>query len=196
MLSTLDSTSIGIPARYVQLAELDRRLQAARAAPRDAGSVCALVRRVEGGRRELPDSVVLSEADGMPGDSWGREPERNPEAQLTAMEWGVAELIANGQPLALFGDQLFVDLDLSQANLPIGSRVELGAAVLEVSPKQHNGCQKFRARFGTDALRFVMRPETRHRNFRGIYFRVVTAGLVRVGDVVRVASRSHQAVSP
>ena len=99
-------------------------------------------------------------------------------------------MIAKGQPVAVFGDQIFVDLDLSKGNLPAGSRLQMGGAILEVSPKAHNGCQKYRQRFGPDALRFVSRPDSRHRNFRGIYFRVVTDGLVRVGDAARVLSRS------
>jgi hypothetical protein len=190
IVSDLDSASTGDPSRHVDLSELDRRLDAMRASPRDVGIVRALVRRADGGgRRELLDSVTLSEVEGMPGDAWGRRPDRTPESQLTAVEWGVAELIANGHPIALFGDQLFLELDLSKGNLPVGSRVRLGAAVLEVSPKAHNGCQKYRRRFGPDALRFASRPDSRHRNFRGIYFRVVTEGLVRVGDPARVLSR-------
>jgi MOSC domain-containing protein YiiM len=100
-------------------------------------------------------------------------------------------MIANGQPLALFGDQLFLDLDLSQANLPIGSRLQVGAVVLAVSPKPHNGCQKYRARFGADALRFISRPDLRPQNFRGIYLRVLTGGFVAVGDAVRVLERAR-----
>jgi MOSC domain-containing protein YiiM len=105
------------------------------------------------------------------------------------MEHDVARLIANGQPLELFGDQLFVELDLSRENLPTGTRVRIGTATVEVSPKPHNGCQKFRSRFGTDALRFVARADLRHRNFRGIYVRVVEDGDVRVNDPVEVIDR-------
>src|SRR5687768_4027945 len=162
-MSNLDSTSMGDPSRHLDLSELDRRLGAMAVAPRDLGNVRALVRRSEGGRREILESATLSEADGMPGDAWGGRPDRKPEAQLTAVEWGVAQTIANGQPVALSGDQIFLDLDLSKGNLPIGSRLQLGAAVVEVSPKAHNGCHKYRQRFGADALRFVSRPETRHR---------------------------------
>jgi len=113
-----------------------------------------------------------------------------PDAALAVMQIDVATLIANEQPLGLFGDNLFLDLDLSTANLPTGSIVRLGAAVAQVTPEPHNGCRKFQARFGNDALRFVCRPETRHRNLRGIYMRVLEPGEVAVGDAVTVLSRA------
>jgi len=106
------------------------------------------------------------------------------------MQVDVAGLIANGQPLTLFGDNLFLDLDLSAANLPAGSRVRVGGATLEVTPKPHNGCRKFHARFGPEALRFVSKPDLRPRNFRGIYMRVVEPGEVALGDAVEVLARA------
>jgi MOSC domain-containing protein YiiM len=105
------------------------------------------------------------------------------------MEVGVAGLIANGQPWTLFGDQLFLDLDLSSENLPVGSAIAVGQAVLEVTPKPHKGCAKYQARFGPDALRFISRPDLRPRNLRGVYLRVVTEGWTRVGDAVKVERR-------
>ena len=110
--------------------------------------------------------------------------------QLATMSLGVAEVIANGQPLALFGDNLFLALDLSVENLPAGSRLRVGAATLEVTPEPHDGCHQFHDRFGADALRLVARRETRDRNLRGIYLRVVESGAVRVGDAVEVLSRA------
>jgi MOSC domain-containing protein YiiM len=101
----------------------------------------------------------------------------------------VAELIAHGQPLTLFGDNLIVELDLSAANLPTGSRLRVGEALVEVTPKPHNGCTKFRARFGEAALRFVQAPPTRDQNLRGIYWKVVEPGEVSVGAGIEVLSR-------
>jgi MOSC domain-containing protein YiiM len=105
------------------------------------------------------------------------------------MRRDVAELIAAGQPLTLFGDNLFVDLDVSAANLPAGTRLRVGGALVEVTPKPHDGCHKFKGRFGGDALRFVSARATRDQNLRGIYWAVVEPGEARVGDPVRVLLR-------
>ena len=186
----VDSNSMGDPARHHALDDLHRAFAALPSAPRDFGSVALLVRRGEGGRRERPGRVLLTREAGFPGDAWSRKEELNPEAQITVIQIDVAELIANGQPLTLFGDNLFFSLDLSDANLPTGSRVRAGGATLEVTPKPHNGCQKFRARFGPEALRFVSQPELRPRNLRGIYMRVVEPGEVALGDPVEVLERA------
>jgi MOSC domain-containing protein YiiM len=125
----------------------------------------------------------------VPGDGWSRRPPRDPEAQLAVMRREVAELVANGQPLTLFGDNLFVDLDLSASNLPFATRLRVGTALVVMTAKPHNGCIKFKGRFGEDALRFVQAKETREQNLRGVYWKVVEPGEVRAGDAVRVLSR-------
>ena len=185
----LDSASIGDHAAFLPFATLGAGLDALPPAPRDLGRVRLLVAREDEGRRVAHPRVLLTIAGGMPGDAWARRSPEKPDAQLAVMQHDVATLIANGQPLALFGDNLFLDLDLSLANLPIGSHIRAGAVLLEVTPKAHNGCHKFRGRFGVDALRFVSEPGRRHRNLRGIYLRVVDEGEIAVGDSVQVVSR-------
>ena len=192
----IDSNSVGDPARHHQLDHLERELGALPSTPKNAGRVVLIVRRCEGGRRETPDRAHLAADGGLPGDAWGRRKEPSPEEQIAVMQRDVAELIANGQPLMLFGDNLFLELDLSQTNLPPGSRVRVGNATLEVTPKPHDGCHKFRARFGSDALRFVSKPDLRHRNLRGIYMRVLEGGEVSVGDAVEVIARLGSSTSP
>ena len=97
--------------------------------------------------------------------------------------------IKPGELQLQFGDCLILDIDLSAGNLPAGSRLRVGSAILEVTPEPHNGCRKFRARFGDDALRFVSARELRHRNLRGIYMCVAEGGEVKTGDPVDVVFR-------
>jgi MOSC domain-containing protein YiiM len=78
-----------------------------------------------------------------------------------------------------------VDFDLSITNLPPGSRVQIGSAVIEFSEKPHTGCAKFSARYGIDALKFVNSPLGRDLRLRGANCSVVVAGNVRPGDAIR-----------
>ncbi len=185
----IGSDTVGDPACFRSFEELNQLLKALPPTTRDNGAVTLLMSRREGGRRELLRSVRLEIDAGMPGDSWGRNARRKLEAQLAAMQTDVAELIANGQPLELSGDNLYLALDLSSENLPTGSRIRIGGVLLEVTPMPHDGCKKFRARFGEAAHRFVCDAGLRHRNLRGIYFRVIEAGNVSAGDPVVVVSR-------
>jgi MOSC domain-containing protein YiiM len=186
----IDSSSVGDPARFRALADLQQTLSALSGGREDKGRVALVMRRSEGGRRETLDKVVLGPETGVPGDAWCRAAQPRRDMQIAVMQNDVAELIANGQPLALFGDCLILDLDLSAGNLPVGSRVRVGGAILEVSPAPHNGCRKFRARFGDDALRLVSMRELRHRNLRGVYMYVVESGEVGRGDPVEVILRA------
>jgi MOSC domain-containing protein YiiM len=180
----------GDPTCHPPLAELDAAVRALAPSPRDVGRLALIVRRRADGIRETPERVCLSLEEGVPGDGWSRRPPRKPDAQLSVMRRDLAELIANGQPLTVFGDNLFVELDLSAANLPAGTRLRVGRALVEMTPEPHNGCLKFKARFGRDALQFVQAPPTRHENRRGIYWRVVEAGEAGVGDRIEVLSRA------
>jgi MOSC domain-containing protein YiiM len=189
----IDSASMGNPARHRPFVELEEGLRALAPAPAGRGSVTLIIRRGPSGVRETPPRVVLRVGAGVPGDAWGRDPHRVEVAQLAVMQRDVADLIANGQPLVLSGDNLILDLDLSSENLPVASRLRAGGALLEVTPKPHNGCAKFKARFGDGALRFVSMPALRHRNLRGIYLRVVEEGEVAVGDAVELIARGPTA---
>jgi hypothetical protein len=189
-IQSVDSNTQGDPQRFMPLAELERRFALLPSSPQDQGRVILLVSKAGGGLRQTPRKVQLAPGVGMPGDARGRDPELDEASQLAVMQRDVAELVANGQPLTLFGDNLFLDLDLSTQNLPAGSRLRVGQALLEVTPLPHNGCVKFRGRFGDNALRFVSKKELRHRNLRGIYMRVLEAGEVELGDGVEVIYRA------
>lgn len=179
----------GDSACHRPLAELEAGLRALPQLPKDSGRLTLIVRRRVDGSRETPERMRLTPDEGVPGDSWGRNPSRKIEAQIAVMRRDVAELLANGQPLTLFGDSLFVDFDISLGNLPIGSRLRVGEAVVEVTPMPHNGCAKFKGRFGVDALFFVNAKPTRHLNLRGIYWKVIEAGEACVGAPIEVIAR-------
>jgi RimJ/RimL family protein N-acetyltransferase len=179
----------GDRTRHLSLDQLEQGL-AGLAPPKDAGELALIVSRADDGRRETPALAALTCEGGVPGDAWARDCPEKLEAQITLMRIDVARLVANGQPLTLFGDNLLVDLDLSVANLPTGSRLQLGSATLEVTEKPHDGCIKFRQRFGKDALRLTAAPERRELRLRGIHAKVVQAGTIALGDPITVLPRS------
>lgn len=179
--------------KHLTMAELEAGLADIRQSPKDEGVLAMIVRRPHLDERELLAEGELDPIEGLVGDSWrARGSSRtadgsaHPEMQLTMMNARVITLLAQSKarwPLA--GDQLFVDLDLSAANLPPGTRLAVGSGVVEVTALPHTGCQKFVARFGAEAMKFVNSPLGRELNLRGINARVVQPGLIRVGDTVR-----------
>jgi MOSC domain-containing protein YiiM len=186
------------------LAELDAALTHVRAAPTDAGTVELIVRRPAVDEREVLDEGRLDAAVGLAGDTWAERPSRrtddggpHPLMQLNVMSArAVGALADTPADRALAGDQLYLDLDLSHENLPAGTRLALGDAVIEVTDQPHNGCAKFARRFGEDAVRWVNSPEGKHLRLRGLNARVVQAGTVRTGDAVRVVRRGASVTPP
>ncbi|HSG78755.1 MAG TPA: MOSC domain-containing protein [Acidimicrobiia bacterium] len=162
------------------------------ASPSNEGRVVLVVRRPAEGEREVLEEAMLDPALGLEGDDWlARRERRNPgvapdpEAQLTVMNSRVVDLVA-GEPgrRPLAGDQLYVDLDLGEVNLPAGTRLRVGEAVIEVSATPHTGCQKFTDRFGLAALRWTKTDDGRRLRLRGLNARVIEAGAVRPGDAI------------
>jgi MOSC domain-containing protein YiiM len=150
------------------------------------GVVRLIVLRRGAGVHETPEHAEMSTEHGIHGDRWDQRNDPDRQGQVTLMSARVAELIADGAPLDLPGDNLLVDLDLSAGALPIGARVRVGSALLEVSPMPHTGCRKFAERFGQDALRWVNWKEHRDRRLRGVNCRVLEPGNVSVGDRCQV----------
>ncbi|HZO86020.1 MAG TPA: MOSC domain-containing protein [Verrucomicrobiae bacterium] len=170
------------------LVELEQGLRALSDPPKNVGRVAMIVCRRAPGTHEALEEVRLSLEEGVPGDEWNRRA-GDLETQITVIRRDVAELISNGQPLTTSGDNLIVDLDISAENLPAGTRLRVGKAIVEMTPLPHNGCKKFATRFGQDAARFVQAKETRHLNLRGIHWKVIEAGEVRAGDRIEVIAR-------
>lgn len=178
--------------------ELDAGLESIRSAPRDAGELLLIVRRPAVGEREILDVGHLDVVDGLMGDTWksrpsSRMPDRapHPDMQINIMGARAIALIAGDKARwALAGDQLFLDMDLAGENLPPGTRLEIGTAMLEVTGEPHTGCGKFVERFGVDAMKFVNSPVGRALCLRGINARVVRNGVARVGDRARKSQES------
>jgi hypothetical protein len=173
-------------------AELEAALVEVRQAPADDGTVDLIVGRPATGEREVLDEGVLDLAEGLVGDNWRERGSRHtpdgaaePDRQLNVINARLSRLVAvDPERRALAGDQLHLDLDLSIANLPPGTRLALGSAVIEVTEPPHLGCAKFVERFGREAMRFVNSPLGRELRLRGMNAKVVVAGTVRPGDTV------------
>jgi MOSC domain-containing protein YiiM len=170
---------------------LEAGLEHVRAAPRDDGTLELIARRPAVGAREVLEGAELDVEHGLVGDSWSLRGKRpNPKAQLTLMSARAAAMIAGeSERWSLAGDQLYVDLDLSGRNLPPGTRLVIGSAIVEVSDLPHLGCGKFTERYGEEARELVNSPEGIALNLRGINTRVVQSGTVRRGDAVRKLRR-------
>ena len=167
----------------------DARLAGILEAPDDLGRLEFIVRRPAENERELLDEGHLDLEVGLVGDRWARRDDRTPVymlSQLTVISTRVlAAIEPDRERWPQAGDQLFVDLDLSEENLPPGSRLAIGTAVIEISETPHTGCAKFSARFGSDAQRWVNSPIGRFHRMRGLNATIVEPGTVRVGDTVR-----------
>jgi len=172
---------------------LEKGLGKIRQSPKDNGVVELIVRRPKIDKREVVEEGVLDLKEGLVGDNWkvrgsSRTSDRSahPLMQLNIMNARSIALLAQDKsrwPLA--GDQLYIDLDLSDDNLLPGSKLAIGLAVIEVTEIPHNGCKKFRDRYGLEALKFVNSIVGKQLHLRGINAKVVQPGAIRVGDTVK-----------
>ena len=179
-------------------AELEEGLAHILASPAEAGELKMIVARPKTDKRKILTQAKLDTQEGLVGDNWRARGFRqrpdgsaHPEMQLNIMNSRAAKLIAGSQERwALAGDQLYVDMDLSKANLPAGTRLSLGEAILEVTAEPHLGCAKFANRFGKDAVLFVNSKSGKANNLRGICAKVVQPGEIRLGHVMTKLSPS------
>jgi MOSC domain-containing protein YiiM len=181
--------------QHRDLATLEAGLDHIRRSPDDEGRLERIVARPDEDERRVLAEGTLDLDRGLVGDNWKARGNRrtpdgaaDPLAQVTIANARAVDLLA-GTPdrWALAGDQLYVDFDLSEANAPAGTRLHIGEAVLEITPKPHTGCAKFRRHFGADGLRFVNSAVGTQLHLRGVNARVVEAGRVAQGDRVRKA---------
>jgi MOSC domain-containing protein YiiM len=184
-----------VTTRHLSLEELRQGLDEIRRSPKGRGVLSVIVIRPETDARVSLQRCALSPEGGMHGDNWAKgcwmslpDGRPHPDVQVTIMNARTIALIAQDEarwPLA--GDNLFADLDLSEDNLPPGTRLSVGSALLEITGVPHQGCSKFAARYGVDATRFVNSRDGLRLHLRGIYARIVGSGVVAVGDVMAKA---------
>jgi hypothetical protein len=185
-----------IDQMHVTTLELEAGLDEIRRSPRDVGTLELIARRPAENEREVVDEGVLDVEIGLVGDTWAVRGSRHtedgsadPRCQINMMNARAAALVAQSKDRwALAGDQLYIDFDLSEDNAPPGTRLAIGAAVLEITPPPHTGCKKFTSRFGLEAMKFVNSPVGAQLHLRGVNARVVQGGVIRTGDAVRKLS--------
>ncbi len=176
------------------MAALEAGLETIRQSPTNNGSLDMIVRRPNTGEREEIEQGELDLVEGLVGDNWKargssrmKDGSAHPEMQITMMNSRLIALIAqNKKRWQLAGDQLYIDMDLSEDNLPAGTQIALGSAVVQISPVPHTGCKLFVERFGIDAMKFVNSQKGRQLRLRGVNARIVQPGVVRVGDVATI----------
>ena len=182
-----------LQAEYLSMTELETGLDYIRQAPKDNGTLKMIVCRPNVEEREALQEGRLDLLEGLAGDTWKVRGSRhtsdgsaNLHAQITVMNARAIALLAQREERwALAGDQLYIDFDLSEDNIPPGTQLAIGSAILEVSAQPHSGCKKFSDRFGVEAMKFVSSPEGKRLHLRGINAKVVQAGVIHVGDMVK-----------
>lgn len=179
--------------KHLTTEELEAGLEEIRQSPKDNGRLELIVRRPQVGEREVLSEGKLDLIAGLEGDNWmargsASTPDKSahPEMQIDIMNSRVIALLAQSKERwQLAGDQLFIDIDLSEENLPAGTKLSIGDAMLEISPQPHSGCKKFTERFGLEAMKFVNSPLGKELHLRGVNAKVIQAGTIRVGDTVK-----------
>ena len=179
--------------KHLSTPDLEAGLEQIRNSPKNQSVLDMIVSRPEEDAREIMELADLDVVVGLVGDTWQDRPsarsgdgKAHPDMQITLMNSRVADLVAQSKERwPLSGDQLFADLDLSKTNVPPGTRISVGKAVLEATDQPHTGCKKIASRFGVDALKFISSPATEVLQLRGINLKVVEGGEIKPGDIVK-----------
>ena len=178
---------------HLSVTALETGMDHIRQSPKDNGVLKLIARRPNIDEREVINQGQLNLTEGLEGDTWRArgsshttDGSPNVNAQITVMNARAIALLAQAEERwSLAGDQLYIDMDLSDENIPPGTRLGIGTAIIEVSAQPHSGCKKFSSRFGVEAMKFVNSPEGKRLHLRGINTKVIQAGTIRVGDVIK-----------
>lgn len=177
---------------FVTRADLEAALPHVLAAPKERAVIEMLCFRPGYNQREFVEALELTPENGIPGERWSRAPwlklddgTAHPGIQVSILSKRVLELVWTDRDSTLHpGDTFIVDMDLSEANLPVGQRLRAGSAVLEVSDVFNDGCVKWKARYGTDAKDWITAPGHPELRLRGVLCSIVQRGTLRNGDIL------------
>jgi MOSC domain-containing protein YiiM len=165
--------------------EAQRLINLVQGSPKDVGVLKLIVLRLPNEQRQTPPQAILDVERGVAGDRWSLKNNPDPLAQVSMMNSRFLEAIAGETDrMNLAGDNLIVDLDLHTDNLPTGTRLRIGQALLEVTDSPHTGCKKFQRRYGKDAMDITYTPEGAAMRLRGLLARVIQGGEVQIGDTI------------
>ena len=181
-------------AQHATAVELEQGLAEVIASPAESGELTTIFIRPATNERRSVESATLTTEGGIDGDHWAADgfyslPDGGPDprCQVSIMNARFLRQVAvEEDAMCLAGDNLIVDLDLSEANLPAGNQLAIGAdVVVELTDLKHSGCGKFARRYGDEAKKFANDERGMALHLRGRYARVVRGGSIAVGDVVR-----------
>lgn len=178
--------------------ELDAAIPQILAAPKDGAAVEMLCFRPGYNQRQFPDRLTLTRERGIPGERWESSPwltDRDGRGhrgiQVSILSRRVLDLIWRDRDTVLHpGDTFIVDMDLSEANLPVGQLLQVGTAVLRVSEVFNDGCVKWKARYGADAKDWITAPGHPQLRLRGVLCSIEQGGELANGDRIQKTDRS------
>jgi hypothetical protein len=181
------------PTNPVTAEELAALLPEVLAAPTAQGQVRLLCSRPKPNARTFPESLAVSRSHGVAGDfemsrPWLVLPDGSPDPrnQVSIMPWRVLDLVwRERNPLGYPGDNIAVDMNLTTENLPVGTLLAVGTAVLRISDEPNDGCAKWKVRCGRAAYDWVTAPAHLPLRLRGLFCSVEKDGTVRLGDMIR-----------
>lgn len=172
--------------------ELNSALPSVLDAPKNGAKVELLCRRPDRNQRDFTDHLRLTQAGGIEGDyemkkPWLTLPDGSPDPriQVSILPKRVLDLVwRDRENVAYPGDTIIADLNVTLDNMPVGTRLQVGGAVLEVSDVWNEGCAKWKVRMGREAYDWTSAPEHEALRLRGIYCSIVGDGMVRIGDTI------------
>lgn len=177
--------------KFATFDTLEQALPHILAAPKNETTVDQLCFRPDRNEREFPQQLTLTRDQGVPNERWLSEPWLRDDTgaphrgiQVSILSRRVWDAVRVSDDMIHPGDTIIADLDTSMDNLPLGTRLRVGTAVIEVSDVYNEGCVKWKARYGSEAKDWLVTPKNRPLRLRGILCSIEEDGVVKLGDQI------------